>query len=324
MQKGALSSVAVFVVTLILALCAAEVVLRVVNSSMKNYDIEMWRYARELKEPSADPLLGHEHLTNASAVLESVTIRTNEWGMRGPGVGPRVEDTRRILVLGDSITLGWGVREEDTLTARLQKMFADAGQKVEVLNAGVGNYNTERDVEWFFTRLKDLQPTDIVVHYFLRGAEKLYPADGNTLLRNSEIAATVWMTLHGLLDRGGDQSLLDHYRQVYAPDEQGWIVAQASLKKLADYARAHGIRIFLAMMPDIHNLKNYQFGFVHDLVKKVARDDGYTYVDLLPAFGALPPEQIWAMPGDPHPNALGHELMAKALFPVLESAAEPR
>jgi hypothetical protein len=30
-----------------------------------------------------------------------------------------------------------------------------------------------------------------------------------------------------------------------------------------------------------------------------------------------PPEQLWAMPGDPHPNAFGHELMANAIFPVL-------
>lgn len=55
-------------------------------------------------------------------------------------------------------------------------------------------------------------------------------------------------------------------------------------------------------------------------MKKVAATDGYTFVDLLPAFGALAPEQIWAMPGDPHPNALGHKLMAETLFPVLEDA----
>jgi hypothetical protein len=30
-----------------------------------------------------------------------------------------------------------------------------------------------------------------------------------------------------------------------------------------------------------------------------------------------PPEEMFAMPGDPHPNALGHELMAEAIFPVI-------
>ena len=50
---------------------------------------------------------------------------------------------------------------------------------------------------------------------------------------------------------------------------------------------------------------------------KIAAADGYAVVDLLPAFGKLPPEQVWAMPGDPHPNALGHRLMADAVYPLL-------
>jgi lysophospholipase L1-like esterase len=52
-------------------------------------------------------------------------------------------------------------------------------------------------------------------------------------------------------------------------------------------------------------------------MKRVAAELGYTYVDLLGAFGTLTPEQVWAMPGDPHPNALGHKLMADAIIPVL-------
>jgi lysophospholipase L1-like esterase len=323
MRKNTFYSAVVFILAFIVAIGAVEIVLRLMNSSMKNYDIEMWRYAKELKRPSPDPLLGHEHVPNASAVLQSVTIRTNEWGLRGPPVLALRPDARRILFLGDSITLGWGVREEDTLTGRLQKMFTDAGQKVEILNGGVGNYNSERFVELFFTHLEQLHPTDIVVHYFLRDAEQLDAGGGNLLLRNSELAVTMWIAMHRLMDRFGEQSLVDHYKEVYSPDQPGWIAAQASLKNLADYAKAHGIRIYFAMMPDIHNLKDYQFVFIHALMKKVAVEDGYTYIDLLPVFGALSPEQIWAMPGDPHPNALGHELMAKALFPVLESANDP-
>jgi hypothetical protein len=40
----------------------------------------------------------------------------------------------------------------------------------------------------------------------------------------------------------------------------------------------------------------------------------------LPAFGALRPEQVWAMPGDPHPNGLGHRLMADAVYRLLSQA----
>ena len=77
------------------------------------------------------------------------------------------------LFLGGSITLGWGVREEDTLTGRLQAMFTDHGESVQVLNAGISKYNAVAAWERFLTQLRELKPSDIVVQYFLRDAETL-------------------------------------------------------------------------------------------------------------------------------------------------------
>jgi hypothetical protein len=74
------------------------------------------------------------------------------------------------------------------------------------------------------------------------------------------------------------------------------------------------------MMPDVHNLVDYKFGFVHDIMRKIAQDDGYTYIDLLPGMLGYPPEKLWAMPGDPHPNAFGQDLMARAIFPTVTTA----
>ena len=57
------------------------------------------------------------------------------------------------------------------------------------------------------------------------------------------------------------------------------------------------IRVTMAMVPDIHSLADYPLGFVHDIFAQTARDNGFAYVDLLPAFRGLTPEDIWAMPG---------------------------
>jgi hypothetical protein len=54
-------------------------------------------------------------------------------------------------------------------------------------------------------------------------------------------------------------------------------------------------------------------------MRSIAGQDGYSFIDLLPALEQLAPERVWAMPGDPHPNALGHKLMAEAMFPILNS-----
>ena len=313
-KRIALSS-ALFLLSTIVALALAEGILRVKNSSMKNYDIEMWRYAKELKLPSPDPKLGHDHVKQSEAVLQSVKIRLNEWGLRGGPVA--AHPSRRILFLGGSITLGWGVTEENTVTARVQRILREQDPDAEVLNGGVGNYNAERYVERFFTELKDLHPTDIVVQYFVRDAEKLDAGRGNVLLRNSQLAVTLWIAASRLREKTGELSLTEHYTNVYRDDQPGFIEMKSSLRKLADYAKANAIRIYLAMTPDVHNLKQYQLGFIHEMVNRIAEEDGYQYINLLPAFGGLSPEEVWAMPGDPHPNSLGHELMAKAIAPFL-------
>ncbi len=318
MRKQALFSALLFVFSVAMSLIAAEGVLRLKNSSMKNYDIEMWRYARELKTLSPNPELGHDHIKDASALLQSVVIRTNEWKLRGGAVVPRDQVDRRILFLGGSITLGWGVPENETVSSRIESALREKGERVDVLNGGVGNYNAERYVQRFFAELAPLQPTDIVVQYFLRDAEKLDPSEGNWFLRNSELAVTLWIAANRVLNKSGERSLVDHYRDAYRADQPGFIEMQNQLRQLADYAKARKIRLYLAMTPDVHNLMNYPFGFIHEIMRKIAQQDGYTFIDLLPALGKLSPEKIWAMPGDPHPNSLGHKLMADAILPILD------
>src|SRR5689334_21001165 len=95
-------SAVVIVFSTAVALAMGEVVLRVKNSAMDNYDIEMWRYARELKVRSPNPILGHEHIPNASALLQSTELRTNDWGLRGGPVRAANPPKRRILMLGAS------------------------------------------------------------------------------------------------------------------------------------------------------------------------------------------------------------------------------
>jgi lysophospholipase L1-like esterase len=324
--RDVLVSGIVAVVSVAVSLAAAEVLLRVKNSSMRNYDIEMWRYAKELKVKSPDEALDFDHVPSRSALLQNVNIRLNNWGLRGPDLGQRLPNERRILFLGGSITLGWGVPEEKTVEARLENMLNAAGEQATVLNGGVGNYNSERYVNRFLKELTGSEPTDIVVQYFLRDAEDLPPGGANAVLRNSQLAVTLWIAFHRLFDRQGEASLVEHYRNVYEPGSPGFQRMKRELARLGDYASAHGIMTYLAMTPDVHNLTDYKLGFVHDIMRGIANEYGYAYVDLLPPLLGRSPQELWAMPGDPHPNALGHELMAQAIFPAvtLKSQAEHR
>ena len=312
-------SAGLVLVSAFVALGAGEVLLRLKNADMQNYDIEMWRYARELKRPSDNPVLGHEHRPSREAVLESVRIRINADGLRGPDVPPKNGPERRILFLGSSITLGWGVEEAETVSVLVENRLKSDGYDVAVLNAGIGNYNTVRYVTRFLDRLAHLDPDILVVQYFVNDAEVLEPGGANWFLRNSQLAVSLWIAFRRLTGGDGAGTLVDHYRSVYDPESKGYRDMKAALENLAAYARGRNIGVIVAMTPDLHDVTNYAFGFVHDSVRALAAELGLTYVDLLPAFRGLEARQLWAIPGDPHPNALGHRLMADSLSPPIEA-----
>ncbi len=302
---------------IMISIVSLEILLRFSNSSMKNYNIEMWKYSRTLKIRSVDEVLGHEHRPNQSAVLQGVEIRTNEYGLRGPKI-KNTPSERRVLFLGSSITLGWGVKEDETMSSLLEKVLRERGQDVTVLNAGIGNYNARRYTQLYLTKLQVLEPTDIVVNFFLRDAEIIEAGGGNILSRNSQLAVTLIDIWNRYFRTSGEENLLEHYKSLFEENSDGFKIAMTSLQQLADVARNNNINLYMLMIPDIHNLDNYQLIHIHDLMAKKASEMGYFFIDMYPVLKGLKPKQIWAMPGDPHPNALGHQIMAEEIIPHME------
>ena len=147
-------SIATSIIGVIIALLLGEAIVRFKNSTMKNYDIEMWRYSKYLKKKSDINILGHEHVPSKCEILQLVEICTDSKGLRVDKNNSDIYsgvNNRRILFLGGSVTLGWGVVENETTTSLLQKKFPPS-QGVEVLNAGIGNYNAARYVTRFNER----------------------------------------------------------------------------------------------------------------------------------------------------------------------------
>ena len=71
---------------------------------------------------------------NAAAVFLLALL----WFAPAAGAAPPL----RLLVLGDSLTAGYGLTAEDGFTAQLQAALKDAGRDVVVLNAGVSGDTT--------------------------------------------------------------------------------------------------------------------------------------------------------------------------------------
>ena len=311
-MKNFLRSIVLVTITLGFTGVVGEVMLRLKNSDQKNYVIEMWRYANNLKIIADDPDLGHIHRPGKEAILQGVNIAINSLGMRGPEIQHFGLDKKTVLLLGSSITLGWGVNEDETVRAVLEKTL---GNKFQVLNGGIGNYNVVRSVNNYNRRWRDLvRPEYIVLHYFINDAEYLLPSVENPVFQRSQLAVILYHIVQGLVQGSPDISaLVKHYKNVYEAKSQGYkdmLVALDRLKKIAD---KDGTKVILAMIPDIHQLQNYPFGFVHRKMQKLSADRGWLYVDFLEQLSGYKGPELWTIPGDPHPNGIVHGLMAKQL-----------
>jgi hypothetical protein len=303
-------------VTILMTGIFGEVMLRIKNSDQKNYTIEIWRYSNELKEISSNPKFGHVQVPNSASELQGIDITINSLGMRGPELHLDAPG-RKILLLGSSITLGWGVSEEQTIRAQLER---NLGQGHQVLNGGVGNYNTDRSVAYFKENWREtVKPDTVVVHYFVNDAEYLPPSESNFFLRHSQLAVMIYYIAQGLVKGSHDlAAVTEHYRSVYRPDSKGFVAMKAALDDLKEMADADGFKVVFSMVPDIHQLEAYPFDFIHDTMRDLVKEYGWEFLDFQDNLNGYEGPELWTIPGDPHPNALAHRIMAEQLAPYLK------
>jgi lysophospholipase L1-like esterase len=97
------------------------------------------------------------------------TFTANSLGLRGPERSfLKPPGTRRIAVIGDSFVAGYGVADDEVLTARLEKLLNDgAASATEVINVGRTGSSTIREYDLYRLIARRFSPDVVVLAYFL-------------------------------------------------------------------------------------------------------------------------------------------------------------
>ena len=280
------------------------------------YELEMWKYAREVKVRDARPDLGHRHRPDGAARRMGVDVRTNAFGFRGPSIDEAAAPgVARIAFVGDSTTLGWGVAEADTFAGQVVDTLVRQGRKVDGYNLGVGNYNTAQELALFDEVGARLRPDIIVLSYFINDAEPMptYPVE-NLLNMNSATWIVFSYRLDSILRQFGElPDWKKYYRDLYKADAPGWQKTQDALKRFAGIARQLGSTLIVFNIPELRELKPYPFDDVTAKVRAVVEGEGITFVDLLPTVENLDPASLWVTVPDPHPNDVANKAFARRM-----------
>ena len=323
-----LTNLGVLVCTVLVFAGALEVALRVIFARSLDFGMEMWKYAAELKRPVADPKLSFVHVPNRSALLMGVQVSINSRGLRDHEYSPaKPAGVYRIVMLGDSTTLGWGVPLDQTVAKILERELNRAGvpgyRRIEVINAGVGNYGTVQEVEHYKIYDRALHPDLLILQYFINDAEPVPKERTPGLLGRSYLLSFVISRYDVLMRVAGRRPQWnEYYAGLYGDDRPGLRAAQDALRELVAITSRDGVRLLVTILPELHEINGaYRFTPEHQKIKDVLVAGRTPVIELIEGLrGHGPESSLWVTPADPHPNGKANALIAAQIAPwILEN-----
>jgi hypothetical protein len=335
---------ALVLLSLALAAVAAEVFARVADPFGISYYQDNIRYFNGAIELPADAARPDgrlfQHRPGVALDLHGSTLVTNGLGMRSGAQQDGVQPDRsgasagkaRILFLGDSVTLGWGVDDADTWVRTLEReaRFAD-GRPLECLNAGHLQYNTLQEGDWLATFGPHLAPDAVVLTYVVNDLDDNW-AVYQELQR--QLAALGTPEGPGFLERGRRRLLgwfpgLHGLWTFFAQRREARTLAEQKLARVEDapgYARGWELSAgALERMRAFCAERGIPFVVFDHTTPRIPDVQRWCAAAGVPWFDFCFTDAEWARDvrnslADSHANALGNRLLADKALRALRDA----
>lgn len=311
-----------------------------------------------------DPDVGHVYRPNHRQILQTREWR-QEWRSNAEGVradrdyGPKPPGVFRILVVGDSYTVGDQVPLDSTYPGVLQRRLDEqyGPGRFEVVNAGFPGYGTVHAARWIRKFGPRFQP-DLVLLGMTPNDLRENPdplrviARDGYLVRARATSAEIarwrerrrWYSLAGWVERsllrrrlgelrfGSDAAASRTYvhrhaflRELDAEGRELWELARLHLREARDAAAGMGARFAAVAIPFRLQLEELGDGLDGAAFgrrwARIAEEEGVPFFDLLPLFRSHPDPRRLYWEEDSHCTAAGYELIGAGVFSFLESGA---
>lgn len=285
-------------------------------------------------------IVSHLWEPNVRAIYSGAFYRSNSQGIRGPEYAPEpAPGVFRIVVAGDSITMGAGVAEEDAYPALLERMLnADgSGRRYEVINLGMVGFNIHQvsarletlglplhpDLIVYGCTLNDIE-IDAGYRYSSRNQVGVAYQEYQQRFRDSRSALLRtlwprWVSLREVLLPPPD-SYVYELDDNYFHNEHEWLMFAFGLQQFARIQEESGVCVDVF----VHTVLSY-LNLLHPYRRHYRKIERAAELQHLPVTQSWPQlrgqsaEQLILNPYDTHPNERGHELLARALFEGLHA-----
>jgi len=279
---------------------------------------------------------------------QGIPVDINSHGLRGSETTyEKPPATFRILNLGDSVAMGWGVHEENTYGRQLEALLNQqrtGDLRYEVINAGVPGWNLENASAYLQAEgLRydpDLILLDLTIANDIKGKSALLANDNESPIQWLRAHTYFWrfltVQLRWMQARAQNRDRIDVIDPPTEPDKyfppdpksEQWKEFWNQVSAIDRLASEKDIPVVLIISPlEFQVIDETYPTLPQELLKAKATEAGILVVDPLPAFrkaclekpgGACHLEDrylfadVWM-----HPSAEGHKLIADELEALL-------
>jgi len=265
---------------------------------------------------SRDDLLDLELIPGWKGTLVGSPLTINSYGMRNPPTSKaKPPKTYRIAVVGSSITMGYGVKDDEAFARLLEAKFNEAippgGPHVEVLNFGIGQYYALHVAASLRTKVFDFQPDAV---YFIAHQGEFYGPPRHVSAHWEKGHHLLYPCLDQIIKEAGitrdsSQGTVDVLLQQRAAE-----LTTCIYRGITQDCRQRGILpvwIFIPI-PAVFELTVDEQPIV-----KAAVDAGFEVIDLRNWSKGTNPDSIKLARGEHHLNASGHQLLAEKIWEAI-------
>ena len=321
----------VFLVSTLIVLLLVEWGLRVFNP----FGVEFFHILPyHMQGMVDDPQLGYRHPESVNYMLGDQQVTINAHGLRDediPFVKP--DNEKRILMLGDSVTFGWGVSQGESFSDQMEPLLREqTGDQWQVINAGVNGYNTEQEASYLHMDGMRYSPDYVLLIYVSNDVDpainpneatwRRYPAWPpslpeaiNRLLQLSylhqlthlfvrmhemDVARTAAITGNDPTSRGENRSMIGH---------PNWPRSKTALLDIAQQCREAGIPFLVGLYSSLDG--GFDPAFVDEL-----QQEGVDTIHMQPAWEDVPEGEAHVSRIDSHPSVLVHGEIANYLVEI--------
>ena len=220
--------------------------------------------------PSQNPEILYELRPGFRGLYAGVPISINSQGFRGREVLiPSGNRPFRVLTIGDSITFGQGVLDDETMAEQLRTRLQGRTElPVDVVNLGVPGYNTCQELSIYRDRGVQLAHDVVLLFYYENDTEPpIFAIDNGVVVSPDvrtgflgEIAAwarkrdvvynLVWTRWQNLKQRfGTGRNNLQHIADKFDEKNAGWQRSKACLADLISLAKTQSVRVMVVPFP---------------------------------------------------------------------------